>query len=249
MNNALYVGLSRQMTLQRALDLAANNLANVDTAGFKLEQPILNDEPALAPRKSGQAGPIEYVLDHGVARDFSQGALEQTGAPYDVGIDGDGFFTVNTPSGPRYTRDGRFTVDTSNRLVDKAGNAVQVAGGGDITLDPQRGAPSIAKDGTISQTDDKGASAQVGRLGVVRFADRAALSKVGDNLLDAGAQPALPAADLQLRQGAIERSNVQPVVEITHLIEITRAYERVTQMMTSNQDLSSQAIDRLGKAA
>jgi flagellar basal-body rod protein FlgF len=242
MLNALYVGLSRQQTLQRALDIAANNIANADTAGFKLEQTMIRTE-AAAPAATPGARPIAYVLDAGVARDFGQGALEDTGGAYDVAIEGDGFFSVQTAEGTRYTRDGRFTVDARNQLVTKGGDPVLGANGRPITLDPTQGEPNVGKDGTISQ---KAGSA--GRLGVVRFADLAVLTKAGGNMFAApeGAV-STPANDAVLRQGMVERSNVQPVLEITNLIEITRAYERVARMMDQAGDLSSRAIDRLGR--
>ena len=212
MDNALYVGLSRQMTLQRQLDIAANNLANVDTAGFKVESLMLQSDP-LTPDKAPRSGPIKYVLDDGVARDFGEGSLEKTGNTYDLAIDGQGFFQVQTPEGVRFTRDGRFHVDTSNQLVDGQGNAVLDSGGSPISFDPQKPEPSIGKDGQITQGVQTG-----GKVGVVR-------------------------------QGSVEHSNVSPVAEVTSLIDIQRAYERVANLMNSTQDLSRDAIQRLGKAA
>jgi flagellar basal-body rod protein FlgF len=248
MDNTLYVGLSRQMTLQRSLDITANNIANLDTAGFKVESLMVQDDPetpALAPATQ----PINYVLDHGVARNFGQGQLEQTGNQFDLAIEGSGFFTVSTAAGPRYTRDGRFTLDPTGKLTDKQGNPV-TGPGGEITVDPQNGRVSIAKDGTVSQITPAGATVQVGKLGVVRFTDLTALSKEGDNLYSAaGGQTPDPATDAQIAQGMVEKSNVQAVAEITHLIAITRAYERVTQMISQTQDLSESAVERLGKAA
>jgi flagellar basal-body rod protein FlgF len=250
MDNALYVGLSRQMTLRRQLDIAANNLANVDTAGFKVERLMVKTDP-LSPRGTaaqGLLGPVKYVLDNGVARDFGQGGLERTGDPYDVGIEGDGFFAVQTAAGTRYTRDGRFTVDSQNRLVTKAGDPVVDASGSGVTLDPTMSPPSIGKDGTITQTDQHGQVNKIGKLTAVRFANLSGLSKEGDNLYSSAETP-VAATDAGLRQGMVERSNVQPMLEITSLIDITRAYERVTQMIASNQDLSKSAVERLGRAA
>jgi flagellar basal-body rod protein FlgF len=242
MLTSLYVGLSRQETLQRALDIAANNIANADTAGFKLEQPMVREERASPPSLMGER-PVSYVLDQGIARDFSQGGLEESGNPYDIAIEGEGFYSVQAAGGTRYTRDGRFTVDSKNQLTTKAGDPVLGNNGRPITLDPAQGEPHVAKDGTISQ---KGAA--VGRLGVVRFADLAALTKVGDNQFEAPATAvSTPAGDAVTRQGMTEKSNVQPVLEITNLIEITRAYERVAKMMDQAGDLSSRAIDRLGR--
>ena len=249
MDNTLYVGLSRQMTLQRELDITANNLANLDTTGFKVESLMVQadpETPALAPATQ----PINYVLDHGLARNFGQGALDQTGNPMDVAIEGSGFFSVQTANGPRYTRDGRLTLDPTGKITDKQGNAILSAGGSEITVDPANGAPSIAKDGTVSQTTPQGQTVQVGKIGVVRFADLTALSKEGGNLYQAAAgQTPDPATDAQIYQGMVEKSNVQSVSEITHLIAITRAYERITNLISQTQDLSESAVQRLGKAA
>jgi flagellar basal-body rod protein FlgF len=249
MDNSLYVGLSRQMTLQRSLDVTANNIANMDTAGFKAESLMVQTDvqtPALAPATQS----IKYVIDNGVARNFGQGSLEKTGNPFDVAIEGSGFFTLQTASGPRYTRDGRFTVDPTGKLTDKQGDTVLGAGGAPITLVPANGVASIAKDGTVSQTTPQGQTVQVGKLAVVRFTDLSALSKEGDNLYSAAAgQTPNPATNAQIHQGTVEKSNVQGVAEITRLIEITRAYERITNMISQTQDLSESAIQRLGKAA
>lgn len=243
MDNALYVGLSRQMTLQRALDVTANNIANADTVGFKVESLMVGTDP-LAPRNAPATDPIKYVIDNGLARNFGQGALEQSSNPLDVGIEGDGFFQVQTADGVRYTRDGRFGINAQNQLTDHQGDPVLGGGGAPISVDPQKGQLKIAADGTISQ-DGK----QVGKLGVSRFASLSALKKQGDNLYDAAGASPIAASDVKLHQGMIERSNVQQVTEITHLIAITRAYERIAQMMNQTQDLSQSAIQRLGKAA
>jgi flagellar basal-body rod protein FlgF len=248
MDNALYVGLSRQMTLQRAMDITANNIANLDTPGFKVESLTVQTDPET-PLSAPATQPINYVIDSGLARDFGQGQLQATGNPLDLAIDGSGFFTVQTAAGPRYTRDGRFTLDASGALTDTRGEAVLDASGAPIVLNPQNGTPSIANDGTISQSV-KGQTNAVGKVGVVRFADLTALSKQGDNLYQAAAgQTPLAARDSRVRQGMVEKSNVQSVSEVVHLIAITRAYESVANMISQTQDLSESAVQRLGKAA
>lgn len=242
MDNTLYVGLSRQMTLARQLELAANNMANIDTAGFKVENLMLQSDPLNPVRGSGFS-PIRYVIDDGVARDFRPGELSQTGNPLDVAIEGDAFFQVKTPQGTRYTRDGRFTLDEAGVLKTQSGYPVLDGSGSEITLDPKKGQPTISKQGGISQDGVAGP-----KIGVVRFARRSQLSKQGDNLY---ASPETPAAasDANIRQGLVERSNVNSVSEVTNLIEITRAYERINQMMSATEDLNRQAVERLGKAA
>jgi flagellar basal-body rod protein FlgF len=242
MDTALYVGLSRQVTLQRALDIAANNIANADTAGFKVEELLLETEP-LTPGIIGSS-PINYVVDNGVARDFGQGEMEVTGNAFDLSVEGAGFFTIQTAAGDRYTRDGRFNVDSQNRLVTRNGDPVLSTGGAPIVLDPTQPAPKVGQDGTISQ-----GPTSLGRIGVVRFADLSVLAKAGEGGFTAPAGAAVAAGDALVRQGMVEHSNVQPVLEITRLIEITRAYERVAKMMEANQTMTSTAIQRLGQVS
>ena len=243
MDNALYVGLSRQLTLQRQLDVAANNLANLDTAGFKVEQLMLQSDPMRATQAGSGSDAIRYVIDSGIARAFTPGALEKTGSSLDVAIEGNGFFQVQTPDGVRYTRDGRFSLDAQGRITTQAGDPVLDGSGSPITVDPKKGEVAIAKTGQVSQGGQP-----VGKIGVMGFADLSGLSKQGDGLFSSAETPTA-AADAGVRQGYLERSNAQPVVEVTHLVEINRAYERIANMLNSAHDLSRSAIQRLGKAA
>jgi flagellar basal-body rod protein FlgF len=240
MDNTIYVGLSRQMILERELDITANNLANVDTVGFKFESMISNDDPVTMPTPGVAPTAVNFVADAGVARDFTQGSLTQTGAPLDVAVDGKGFFTINTTSGPRYTRDGRFKLDSGGRIVTQDGDPVD--GGGDIVVDLKKGPITISPNGVISQSGEN-----VGKLSVVTFDSLAALSKDGNNQYrnDSNLTPT-PAPNAQVRQGFLETSNVEPIRQITRLIEINRAYDAVANMMSSTQDLSDAAIQRLG---
>jgi flagellar basal-body rod protein FlgF len=242
LDNSTYVALSRQMTLRRQMDIVANNIANVDTAGFKAES-LLTAVEQRAPAKDAQVPhAARFVLDNGVSRDFRQGSLKQTHNDFDVAIEGEAFFTVAGTEGDRYTRDGRFRLDPTGKLVTQSGASVLDEGGGEITLRREGSAPAIAADGTISQDGQR-----VARLGLVRFDNMAALSKTGDNLFLAdGAAPA-PAPDARVAQGMVESSNVDPVLQVVNLIEVSRAYERVTRMVDQTQDLSRRAVDRLGK--
>lgn len=243
MDNTIYVGLSKQILLQRQLDIIANNIANVDTAGFKVESLRSAEAPHAPAFTLGGPEPVKFVVPNGVIRDFGQGALQKTDGPLDVAIDGQGFFQVNTAAGLRYTRDGRFRLDEDGRLATSSGAPVLDDGGGEITLDPQRGPVAIGPDGTITQGADR-----VGRLGVVTFANLSALEKVGDNLLrNTSNQAATPVPEARVRQGKLESSNVNSVLEITRLIEVSRAYESTHRMVDNASDLSRQAIRVLGR--
>ncbi|HUO11621.1 MAG TPA: flagellar basal-body rod protein FlgF [Caulobacteraceae bacterium] len=242
MDNALYVGLSRQMLLQQELEITANNLANADTIGYKFDDMLSSADP-VTPTGSSQvaSSPVTFVTSGGVARDYSQGALTTTGSPLDVAIDGKGFFTISTASGPRYTRDGRFTLDPTGKLVTQDGDPVE-GDGGDITLDPTKGKVAISETGVISQ-----AGQQVAKLSVVTFSSLAGLSKAGGNLYsnESNLTPT-PSTSASLRQGMLESSNVQPIAQITHLIEISRAYDAISSMMSDTATLSNTAVQKLG---
>ena len=244
MDTALFVAMSRQAVLRREMDIVANNIANVDTAGFKVEGLISETESRSLPAGM-DAGPrsVQFVLDKGLARDFGQGAMTSTGAPLDVAIEGDGFFQINTAAGQRYTRDGRFTLDPTGRLVTASGQAVGGDGGAEILIDPKKGPVSIARDGTISQGEER-----IGKLGVVRFASLAGLSKDGDGLYRNDANIAAEAApDAVLHQGSVEGSNVNAVLEVTRMIEVTREYEKISKMMDQTAELDRRSIERLGR--
>lgn len=241
MDNTLYVSLSRQMTLQHELDVISNNVANVNTTGFKAESLTVQDDPQALPAPDSGPRVVNFVLDTGVVRDFSQGALKQTGRPLNLAIDGEGFFRVSTPQGERYTRDGSFTMDAQGRIVTAAGDPVQ-GDGGDITLDPTRGEPTIAQDGTVSQ-----AGQIVAHINLVNFTSLSALSKAGDGYYAnvSNLQPQTTTS-ARIRQGMLESSNVEPITQMTRLIEVTRAYENITRMMSNTSDLSTKSIDKLG---
>jgi flagellar basal-body rod protein FlgF len=243
MDNALYVGLSRQMVLRRQLDIVANNIANADTAGFKVESLMQKTQPAEPAYTLQGPRPVKFVGEDGVLRDFGQGALRRTDAPLDLAIEGKGFFQVNSPSGPRYTRDGSFRLNENGTLVTQGGLPVMDDGGGQIDLDPTQGQVTISQDGTVSQ-----GATRVGKLGVVNFQTLSTLEKTGDNLYrNTSNQQPQPVEFSKVRQGMLEGSNVQPVLEISRMIEISRAYEQMAKIMDANSDLSKSAVERMGK--
>jgi flagellar basal-body rod protein FlgF len=247
MDNTMYVGLSKQILLQRELDIVANNLANVDTTGFKVEDLVTATDPTTPAMSVGVTKPVQFVVDNGVARDFTQGAITQTGAPLDLAISGAGFFQVQTAAGVRFTRDGRFATNAQSQLVTQGGDAVLDAAGSPISINPQGSAPVIGRDGTITQTVAGQTGAQVvGKVGVVTFADLSALSKQGDGLYSLTTnQPPQPATSPTIQQGMLEGSNVQPIIQMTDMIRISRAYEMISQLLTSTADLSATAIQQI----
>ena len=246
MDNSLLVSLSQQLAAYRAMDVIANNLANASTPGFKREAAKFEEFVTHTRPAEGQKGTqsLSFVKDAGILRDSSQGAIEQTGATYDVALAGNGFFQVQTPAGMRYTRDGHFSLDANGNLVTSQGYQVQ-GDGGPITITPNDGDINIAPDGTISSVVN-GVGNQLAKLKVVDFADTRAMTKQGANLYNTTQAPKTPDT-VTLRQGALEASNVQPVVEISKMIEVMRAYEATATLSKSQEDMMRQAIDRLGQ--
>ncbi|MFZ5670212.1 MAG: flagellar basal-body rod protein FlgF [Pseudomonadota bacterium] len=242
MDNAMYVALSRQVTLRRELDIVANNIANVDTNGFKVESAMVRTDPSTGAAMIDGPPTLKFVIDDGVTRDFGQGALRETGGVFDLAIDGQGFFKVQTPQGERYTRDGRFTLSAEGVLTTQSGAPV-LGEGGEIAINPELGPVTIGADGTVSQ-----GQARVGKIAVVAFDDLSGLSKAGDNLFrnTSNLQPQ-PAAAARVRQGVLESSNVNSILQVTRLIEISRAYESLARTIESSTDLSRRSVERLGR--
>jgi len=242
MDNALLISLSHQIASYRSMDVIANNIANVSTPAFQREEPSFQEYVMNVPPAEGQSGiqTLSFVQDSGIVRDLSEGRMETTNAPFDFAIHGKGYFVVQTPNGERYTRAGHFTLNDSGQLVTSNGDAVQ-GDGGPITITPDDGEVHFAADGTIS-----GKNGQIGRLRVVDFQNPRAMLKEGASLYNANGQSPVSADSFQLQSGMIETSNVEPVIEISHMIEVMRAYQATATLTQSQEDLMRQAIDKLG---
>ena len=217
MENALLIGLSRQVALGREIDVIANNVANVTTNGFKARSSRFAEH--LMPVASAETFPrpdrrLSYVIDSGTPLDLSSGAIERTGSSLDAAIKGDAFFAVQTGAGERYTRNGSFELDAQGQLVTSDGHAV-VGENGPITIGSQESGISIAPDGTVSTNQG-----QRGRIRLVRFDNPQVLQNEGANVFSSPV-PGQPAGNTsRLEAGAIERSNVKPVIEISCLIDV-----------------------------
>jgi flagellar basal-body rod protein FlgF len=242
MDNSLLVSLSHQMAAYQSMDVIANNIANVSTSGYRREEQTFRQYIAQLPPTEGDTGAsqtLSFVQDGGIVRDMSEGPMRKTGATYDLALHGKGFFVVQTPNGERYTRNGHFSLDTAGQIVDDAGDPLQ-GDGGAITINTDDGDIHIGADGTLS-----GKNGQVAKLRVASFANEAALAKEGASLYSATETPTT-AANAEIRQGTLEESNVQPVVEISKMVEVMRAYQATATMTQSQEDLLRQAIDKLG---
>lgn len=248
MENILLVGLSRQVSLGREMDVVANNIANINTTGYKADGSLFaeylsGDAPAADPGSR-----VSYVQDSGVWHDMSQGAVEHTGNPLDLAIDGKGFLVVQTPGGERYTRNGSLQINAQGQLVTADGDPL-MGESGPITFQASDQQVSVSRDGTISVREGSSNVDSVrGRLRMVDFANPQQLQKEGGGAFSAtdGAVPQ-PMKGAAIVQGALEKSNVRGVVEMSRMIEITRAYTQVANMMQQQGDVSQQAIDKLAE--
>lgn len=241
--NAQLIGLSRQIALQRQMDVVANNIANINTTGFKAEQILFEDYLMPVARDNDfprQDQVLHYVQDWASMHDLSAGSILQTGNDLDVALNGEGFFAVQTAGGERYTRAGSFQIDNNGTLVDLSGNPV-LGEGGPIRFGADETGITIADDGTISSS-----AGAKGRLKLVEFANPQALVHEGANLFSGTGGTV--AVDTRAMQGFVERSNVSGVSEMAEMIRVTRAYESVANLSQQQDELRRNAIQRLGDA-
>lgn len=224
MDNIAYTTLSRQVGLLREMQIVANNIANTATTGFRAEGLIFSEYvkpmPEGASLSMGQ-GNVRSTL-------FDQGALTQTGGRFDLAIEGEGFFLIETPQGERLTRAGAFSPSAEGELMTPDGHRVLDAGGAPIFVPP--GAEiAISPDGTMSAD-----GTPLGQIGLVMPAAPQYLLRENGVLFDAqGAVDPAPAA--RVLQGFVENSNVNAVVQLARMIEVQRAYE-LGQSFLENED-------------
>ena len=237
MENSIYIGLSRQVALRRQLDVVANNIANMSTPGFKAQDVLFQEYAA------GGRGDEAYsmVSDYGTYRNARSGPVTRTENPLDVAIEGNGFLVVETAEGPRYTRSGRMSIGPDRQLVDS--NGLPILGEGDrpIVVPPEATEITIAKDGTISNVNE-----QIGRLRVVRFDREQFLTEQGRGLFSS-TEPAQPVQDVRVHQGSLEGSNVQPVIEMTRMIELQRQYQSTQRLLETEHENQRNAISKLSR--
>jgi flagellar basal-body rod protein FlgF len=251
--NAALIGLSRQIVLHRELEVVANNIANMNTTGYKADGAVFEEYLSPVARHGDFRGAdqrMSYVQDRATWHDFKQGALLQTGNPLDLAIDGDAFLVVQTERGERYTRNGSLQINANGQLVTTAGDAV-LGQGGPIQFQNNDNSISVAQDGTIRVREGSNTRSDSfrGQLRLVRFDQVARLQKDGASLFvapaDLAAQPVLPPQRVKLVQGSLEQSNVSPVLEMSRMVELTRTYTTIHSLLNSHGDMRRNAIDKL----
>jgi len=251
MENALLLGLSRQVALGRELEVVANNLANINTTGYKTDRSIF--EQFLMPLASADDFPassrqLDFVRDRATWHNMGTGGILRTGNPTDVAIDGNGFLVVQTAQGQRYTRNGALQINATGTLVTSAGDPV-LGVGGPIQFQTTDSNISIGEDGTITVREGASATSDAtrGKLQVVSFANNTQLQKDGSSLFSApnGVVPQPVPATVRVVQGAIEQSNVNPVAEMARMIDITRTYTQISNILQQEGNERLSALDKL----
>ncbi len=241
MENAQLIGLSRQIALQRQMNVVANNIANINTTGFKVETLLFEEYKMPIARDkdfTGSDQTLSYTQDWATIHNFTGGSVTQTGNELDISLQGDGFLSIETASGEQYTRNGELKINNEGLLVTNNGDPV-LSEGGQIRFASNEKNITIDSLGYIST--DTGAK---GRLKIVTFESPQSLTREGDNLFG-GTNP-IQDLNTKVTQGSIERSNVSSVLEMAKMIEISRAYQSLAKIQKSHDDLRRSAIQKLG---
>jgi len=237
MQNPGYIALSRQVVLNRQLDVVANNIANLGTTGFKRQNTMFAEHLAKMDNRESAS----YVVDSGTMRDMGQGPLQTTGNSMDLAIEGDGYFTVDTPRGVRYTRDGQFTRGPEGNIITPSGFALLDENNAPVQVPVDAKEITVGKDVAVFGNDQ-----QVARIQLVDFNNPQALIHTADGLYKADGEPK-PSENGRIQQGMLESSNVNPVNELVTMLEIQRDYQASHRMMKSEHDRLSRAIKELGR--
>lgn len=243
MENTSYIALSREAALVRQMEVVANNMANANTPAFKAEQMMFTTYGVQTKATSTPFGRnLSFVQDVGVMRDTQEGPLTQTGDPLDLAIHDKGYFVVDTPAGQRYTRAGHFHLDETGMMVTSSGYPILQSNGNPFIFAPNETDISVAGDGTVSTENGT-----IGQIQIVKFANEQSLRAAGDGTYQTTSTPTTVTTP-SIVQGMLEQSNVQPVSEMTSMLNILRSYEGVMNMIQSEHDRQLKAIDALSEA-
>lgn len=238
MQDGMYVGLSSQLALERRLTTIADNVANANTTGFRATGVKFED---LVSGLGSQS--VSFVSIGETYLSEQAGGLRETGNALDFAVRGDAWFSIDTPRGQIMTRDGRFTMLANGDLVTLEGHAVLDPGGAPIILDPDAGAPVASADGMLHQDGQL-----MGAIGLFAFQPGQNFERYGNSgIVPFGNPiPIVDQLDVGLAQGYLEDSNVNPVMEITRLIQVQRAFDQVSALISDSDRALDQAIRALG---
>lgn len=241
MDMTTLITLSRQDAMARSMDVIANNLANLNTTSYKSETVLFEEYVQDILDQDGVEQQITLVHDYGSLRDTAEGSFYETGNDFNIAIRGDGYLVTETEEGEQqYTRSGVLSLDFDGQLVASSGNPILDADGNPIILTTTDYNFSVGKDGTISTSNGPR-----GKIQIVRFENEQHMTKVGNGSFTTNEEP-LPTTEATIVQGMLERSNVSSILEMTKMIDVSRAYQSAAKAMQTNGDLIRKAINELG---
>jgi flagellar basal-body rod protein FlgF len=238
MQDSLYVALSAQMALERRLDTIADNVANASTIGFRATGVKFEDVVSGTGSKS-----VSFASTGNTYLSGAHGSMTETGNPFDFAIQGDAWFGIDTPAGMVMTRDGRFSINENGELRSIEGHPVLDAGGAPIQLDPRNGPPKAGADGSLRQGDQL-----VGAIGLFSFDPGQNFTRYGNSAIvpSSTPEPITDRSDVGIAQGFLEESNVNPVLEMSRLIMVQRAFENTAALIRQADSSTDDAIKTLG---
>jgi len=238
MDNPVYTTLTRQSGLLREMQVLAHNVANLSTAGYRREGVIFSE---YVRRLGGNEEPLSMAAANARQTYLTQGTLAQTGGAFDLAIEGDGFFVIETPDGERLTRSGHFIASADGEMVTADGYRLLDIGGAPIFVPADARGVTIGRDGTISADDQP-----LGRIGLMRPGDPSLLRRANGTLLEPQGE-LFPAENTILHQGFLEESNVNPITEMARMIEVQRAYEMGQKFLDREDERVRAVVQSLGK--
>ncbi len=225
------------------MDVVANNIANMNTTAFKGEKMMFVQYLVRSKDGNGILGDkVSYVRDIATMRDTSEGPLEKTGNPLDVAVRGEGYLTVQTAQGDRYTRNGHLRLDETGQLVTQAGNPILSDAGQPFFFAPEDGAITITRDGVVSTVNG-----DLGKLKIVEFANRQDLRQIGGGLMATDKPPQIVTAP-DVVQGMLEKSNVNAIAEMTKMIAVNRAYGAAKKFIDKEDERIKMMIKTVAEA-
>ena len=245
METSAVIAASRQGALKRQLEIVANNLANMSTNGYKSSQMMFVEHVVKSEGGERLISPkLTYTRDIATRVDVSDGAIETTGNPLDLAIRNDGFFTVRDGQGNEfYTRNGQFRLDTTGQIVNQQGYALLSSGGQPIVLSPNDSQINVARDGTLSTENG-----QLAKIRVVRFDNPQDMQRTSGAMFTSQNAPTdIPSPDVI--QGSLEGSNVEPIMEMSRMIELHRSYESAKSFIEKEDERQKSMIQSLTRDA
>lgn len=232
MENGSSILLSSQRALRQRMDVVANNIANMNTPGFKASKPVFSTFLS----KTFPGDQENYVDFEGTYIDYAEGAMTPTGNKLDIALGGKDFLVINTPQGDRYTRAGHFQLDADRQLVNASGYPVQ-GEGGNIVIPPNVVEILINEDGSVTADGQN-----IGRLRIVHFEDKITLRKSFGNMFVAGVTP-VESENPRVFQGMLESSNVQAISEVTEMMNVLRSYQSIGRATSKEDERIRKMID------